>query len=245
MSEPERGEGGRGLLGFLTAMDVRAWRAAAVTVGLLGTAGAAFLFAKSRFGATLEGALESWLGGFAGSPWGLPATMAVFTVAAFVGAPQFLLIAACVIAFGPWLGFLYAWLATVASAAVTFGLGRALGRRALERLGGERLERLSRYVGRNAFVGSFMIRNVPSAPFIVVNMAFGVSRARFWSFLAGCALGVLPKTAVVALFGTSILTAVSGDGVWSSVIVAALAFAWLGLMLWVRTLLRRRSGVDD
>jgi uncharacterized membrane protein YdjX (TVP38/TMEM64 family) len=230
---------------FLTDMDSRAWRAGLVTLGLFGTIGAVFLFGKTQFGADLEGLLEQWLGGLAGSPWGLPATVLVFTAAAFVGAPQFLLIAACVIAFGPWLGFAYAWAATVASAAVTFGIGRLAGRKALERFGGRRLDRLSRFVGRNAFVGSFMIRNVPSAPFIVVNMAFGVSRARFWSFLAGCALGVLPKTAVVALFGTSILTAAVGDGVWSSLIVAGIALAWLGLMLWARGLLQRRGERDE
>lgn len=226
---------------FLTDMDSRAWRAAVVTVGLIGSVAAVFLFGKTQLGADLEGLLEQWLGGFAGSPWGLPATVLVFTAAAFVGAPQFLLIAACVIAFGPWLGFLYAWLATVISAAVTFGLGRLAGRKTLERFGGRRLDRLSRFVGRNAFVGSFIIRNLPSAPFIVVNMAFGVSRARFWSFLAGCALGVLPKTAVVALFGTSILTAAVGDGVWSSLIVAAIAVLWLGLMLLARGWLQRRA----
>ena len=36
---------------------------------------------------------------------------------AFIGAPQFILIAACVVAFGPSLGFFYSWAATVASAA--------------------------------------------------------------------------------------------------------------------------------
>lgn len=231
----------RRLWTFLTEMDARAWRAAAVTAGLFLTIGAVFLFGKTQLGADLEGLLEDWLGGFAGSPWGLPATILVFIVAAFVGAPQFLLIAACVIAFGPWTGFLYSWIATVASAAVTFGLGRLAGRRALERFGGRRLDRLSQFVGRNAFVGSFVIRNVPSAPFIVVNMAFGLTRARFWSFLAGCALGVLPKTAVVALFGASILTAATGDGIWSSAIVAAIALAWLGLMLWARGWLQRRA----
>ena len=230
---------------FLTEMDARAWRAAAVTLGLFAATGLVFLLGRTAFGAEAEHWLESWLGGFAGSPWGLPATVVVFTVAAFVGVPQFLLIAACVIAFGPWLGFTYAWAATVASAAATFALGRFAGRRALERFSGKRLDRLSKFVGRNAFVGSFIIRNVPSAPFIVVNMTFGVSRARFWSFLAGCALGVLPKTVVVALFGTSIMTAAVGDGVWSSLIIAAVAIAWLGLMLWARGLLQRRGEASE
>jgi uncharacterized membrane protein YdjX (TVP38/TMEM64 family) len=96
-------------------------------------------------------------------------------------------------------------------------------------------------VGRNAFVGSFIIRNVPSAPFIVVNMAFGVSKARFASFLAGCALGVLPKTALVAFFGGSVMTAVTGDGIWTSLILLATAIGWLGLVLAMRAVLERRA----
>ncbi|MEY3840912.1 MAG: hypothetical protein RLZZ542_22, partial [Pseudomonadota bacterium] len=94
---------------------------------------------------------------------------------------------------------------------------------------------------------SFMIRNVPSAPFIVVNMAFGATRASFPAFLTGCALGVLPKTALVAFFGGAVVSAVSGDGVWTSLILAGVAVVWLGLMLGVRELVKRReraSGAD-
>ena len=165
----------------------------------------------------------------------------VFTVSAFFGAPQFILIAACVVAFGPWFGFLYSWIATVASAGVTYWLGRGPTARLLERHGGETIGRLTRFVGKNAFYASFMIRNVPSAPFIVVNMAFGAARASFPGFLTGCALGVLPKTALVAFFGGSFMTAVSGDGIWTSAILAGVALAWLGLMLIVRERVKRRE----
>jgi len=233
------------LWSFLLTMDARAWRAVLVTLGLIAAMTAVFLLGKSALGLETEQELERWLSGFAGSGWGLPVVVAVFTVAAFVGAPQFLLIAACVVAFGPWQGFLYAWIATVVSAGVTFYVGRAVGLSTLERFGGRRLNRLSQFVGRNAFVGSFIIRNVPSAPFIVVNMAFGVSSASFAGFLSGCALGVLPKTAIVAAFGGSFMTAVRGDGVWSSAILAAIALAWLGLMLLARSWLRRRAGLPQ
>jgi uncharacterized membrane protein YdjX (TVP38/TMEM64 family) len=229
------------LWSFLLAMDARAWRAIAVTAGLFASIALIFLFGRTTIGVETERELEAWLGGFDGSPWGLPATIAVFTLAAFIGAPQFLLIAACVVAFGPWSGFLYAWIATVVSAAVTFYVGRIAGAKALSRFGGDKLNRLSRFVGRNAFMGSFIIRNVPSAPFIVVNMAFGLSRASFPGFLAGCALGVLPKTALVAFFGGSFMTAVAGDGVWTSAILAAVGVAWLGLMLAARAVLERRA----
>ena len=226
---------------FLFDMEARAWRAVLVTVGLFAATGAVFLLGKSALDLGAEARLEAWLGGLADTGWGLPATVLLFTAAAFLGAPQFLLIAACVVAFGPWEGFLYAWAATVVSAAVTFGVGRAIGARSLERFGGGTMNRMSRFVGRNAFVGSFIIRNVPSAPFIVVNMAFGVSRARFSSFLAGCALGVLPKTGLVAFFGGSVMTAVTGDGVWTSAILAGVGVAWLALMLGMRAVLERRA----
>jgi uncharacterized membrane protein YdjX (TVP38/TMEM64 family) len=145
------------------------------------------------------------------------------------------------VAFGPWFGFLYSWIATIASAGVTYWMGRGPTARLLARHGGRTVGRLTRFVGKNAFYASFMIRNVPSAPFIVVNMAFGAARASFPMFLAGCALGVLPKTALVAFFGGSFMTAVSGDGVWTSAILAGVALAWLALMLAVREIVRRRE----
>lgn len=231
----------RWILDFLSNMEARRWRAVLATIVVLGAMTALFAVGKSQLGLDAEARLEAWLGGFRHGPWGLPAAVIVFTVSAFFGAPQFILIAACVVAFGPWFGFLYSWIATVASAAVTYWMGRGPTARLLERHGGKTVGRLTRFVGQNAFYASFMIRNVPSAPFIVVNMAFGAARASFPGFLAGCALGVLPKTALVAFFGGSFMTAVSGDGVWTSAILAGVALAWLGLMLGVREWVRRRE----
>lgn len=226
---------------FLSNMEARRWRAVLATALLLGAMIALFAVGKSQLGLEAEGRLEDWLAGFRQGPWSLVAAIVVFTVSAFFGAPQFILIAACVVAFGPWFGFLYSWIATVVSAGVTYWLGRGPTARLLARHGGKTVGRLTRFVGKNAFYASFMIRNVPSAPFIVVNMAFGAARASFSGFLAGCALGVLPKTALVAFFGGSFMTAVSGDGIWTSAILAGVALAWLALMLVVRELVKRRE----
>jgi len=231
----------RWIFDFLSNMEARRWRALAATALLLAAMIALFALGKTQLGLGAEARLEAWLGGFRHGPWGLPATVVVFTVAAFLGAPQFILIAACVVAFGPWYGFAYSWAATVVSAGATYWLGRGPTARLLARHGGRTVGRLTRFVGENAFYASFMIRNVPSAPFIVVNMAFGAARASFVGFLGGCALGVLPKTALVAFFGGSFMTAVSGDGVWTSAILAGVALAWLALMLVVREIVRRRE----
>jgi len=231
----------RWIIDFLSNMEARRWRAVLATALLLGAMIALFAVGKSQLGLEAEGRLEDWLAGFRQGPWGLVAAIVVFTISAFFGAPQFILIAACVVAFGPWFGFLYSWIATVVSAGVTYWLGRGPTARLLARHGGKTVGRLTRFVGKNAFYASFMIRNVPSAPFIVVNMAFGAARASFPGFLAGCALGVLPKTALVAFFGGSFMTAVSGDGIWTSAILAGVALGWLALMLLVRELVKRRE----
>jgi uncharacterized membrane protein YdjX (TVP38/TMEM64 family) len=231
----------RRVVDFLLNMEAKRWRTLAVTLLLLAGIIALFALGKTQLALGADDRLEHWLAGYRIGPWGLAAAVLVFTLSAFIGVPQFLLIAACVVAFGPWFGFLYSWIATIASAAVTYWLGRGPTARTLERYGGGTVERIRKFVGRNAFSASFIIRNVPSAPFIVVNMAFGAVRASFPAYLAGCALGVLPKTALVAFFGGSFMAAVSGDGIWTSVILAAVAGVWLVLMLAVREWVKRRE----
>lgn len=231
----------RRFLDFILNMEARRWKAALATALLLGATLGLLALGKTQLGLATEAKLEAWLQGYAGSPWAFAATIVLFVVSAFIGAPQFILIAACVVAFGPSLGFFYSWAATVVSAGVTYWMGRGPTARLLDRVGGRTLDRLKRFVGRNAFYASFMIRNVPSAPFIVVNMAFGATRANFWLFLAGCTLGVLPKTALVSFFGGAVVSAVSGDGVWTSLILAGVAVIWLALMLGVREWVKRRE----
>lgn len=231
----------RRLLDFILNMEAARWRTLAAGVLLLGAMAGLLLAGKAMLGLEAEHRMEAWLQGYAGSPMAFVATVILFVAAAFVGAPQFILIAACVVAFGPSLGFAYSWVATIVSAGVTYWMGRGPAARLLDRLGGATVERLTRFIGKNAFYASFIIRNVPSAPFIVVNMAFGATRASFPAFLIGCALGVLPKTALVAFFGGAVAAAAKGDGVWTSAILAGVAVVWLGLMLAVREWVKRRE----
>lgn len=141
---------------------------------------------------------------------GLPVAIAVFVATAYVGAPQALLIGACVLAFGSVDGFWYSWLATIVSGAVTFHGGRAVrvadqnGEAAPSAL---HIQRLS----KNGFLASFVMRFVPGPPFILVNMALAAARIRFWPYMAGLAIGVLPKTAIIAFAGGSLVHAFEGE----------------------------------
>lgn len=155
--------------------------------------------------------VTSWMETLSGSPWGVVAVVAVFCVAAFVGVPQFALIAAAIAVFGPWYGAGYSWVANMVSGALTFWIGRAAGEQAFRRYAGASAQRLSRFVGRNALVTSAVVRNVPTGPFLLVNMAFGVSNAKFRDYWIGMGLGIIPKIALVAFAGRSLLAALQGN----------------------------------
>ncbi len=230
---------------FIVNLDAKAIRAVWVSALLLGLVGAVFLIGKSPWGQAVTLALEAWMRQYQHSPMAIVIVTLVFCLSALFGAPQFVLIAACVVAFGPWWGFTYSWVATVISAAMTFYMGRFAGAGLMHRFAGGSLDRLSAYIGQNAFSASFIVRNIPSAPFIVVNMAFGASRASFLGFITGCALGILPKTALVAMFGSSYATLMKG-GNWKMALgMAALALLWLGLMLLARRVLERGKNKSE
>ena len=234
----------RKVASFLNSMDESAWRAVFVSTCLfLGVAimlvvGKSIIFADTADNSLID-RLQEVLLALRSSPLGLPVVVILFCLAAFIGAPQFLLITLAVTAFGPVQGFGYAWFATICSMALTFWVGRAAGEEVVRKYGGDLTNRLSRFVGKNDLWASAVVRNVPTAPFIVVNMAFGVSQARFWRYLLGSALGTLPKHLIVAFGGQAVITAVQGN-LW----IAAAAFA-VSMLIWIPLVLMARNRVAN
>lgn len=163
------------------------------------------------------------------SRYGIPLLIGMFCVGAYFGIPQFLLIAGAVVSFGPWAGFGLSWLATMCSGTLTFLTGRVLGEGAVRRFGGARLNRVSTFLGANAFFASALVRTVPAGPFVLVNMTFGASRARYLAFVGGMALGSLPKIALVAFAGKSLMAAMAGSMPLAFGMALAFVLLWLGL----------------
>ena len=230
----------RRLLQFLSNMDAQAWRTLAVSFVLFGGVGLVFVFGAQVLGFGGADTVERWMGAASG-PWALPLAVLAFAALAFIGVPQIMLIAAAVVAFGPTLGFAYSWIGTMVSSLVGFYLGRAAGAKALERFSGEGVQRFMRLIARNGFFASFVVRLVPSAPFIVVNMAAGVTPMRVFDFTLGTAIGIVPKIVLTAFAGGSIVRLMKGDVgrevVWLVLIVAI----WIGLGWAARAWLRSRE----
>ncbi|MCA8898308.1 MAG: VTT domain-containing protein [Hyphomonas sp.] len=193
------------------------------------------VFALGKLGVLPDGAaLDSWMEGMGDSPWGLPALIVVFCAAAFFGMPQFALIALAVAVFGPWTGAAYAWIATMASGALTFWVGRLAGEEMFRRYAGRTANRMAGFIGRNAFVASAVVRNVPTGPPLMVNMAFGVSRAGFLPYWAGMAIGIVPKILLIAFAGRSLIAALAGNPVTAIATALAGVAVYAAVAVWMR-----------
>lgn len=161
----------------------------------------------------------------------------VFIFASFIGAPQWALITACVLGFGPLMGAFYAWFATLISASVNFGLARILGQKRLMKFTGPRLTKILEKVEKNGMLWSFVVRLVPTGPFILVNLAAGVSTIKYRAFITGTALGIIPKILVVGLIAKGVF--VGMDRQLVSLLFIGLAVLAIVLTLWLQKRFRQ------
>ncbi len=213
-------------------------RRAALAFVLFGGVGLVFLFGAGLLGLSGAETARAWLAAARG-PWALPAAIACFAALAFLGAPQFVLIAAAVAVFGPTRGAAYSWIGTLVSALIGFGLGRAWGARLLAQVPGETLRRFVALIARNGFIASLAIRLAPFAPFVVVNMAAGVSGMSLPAFALGTAIGIVPKILLTAFAGSSVVAALGGGGFVPVLLLVVAAAVWIACGVLAGRWLRR------
>jgi uncharacterized membrane protein YdjX (TVP38/TMEM64 family)/phosphatidylserine/phosphatidylglycerophosphate/cardiolipin synthase-like enzyme len=157
--------------------------------------------------------IVAWAHDFGARWWAPLVVIAAYTPACFVMFPRPLITLAGVVAFGPWLGFLYALLGIVGSSAVTYYAGRRMRRDTVRRLAGPKLDRIVAVLRKHGLLAMTLLRLVPLAPFAVEGMVAGAVRLKLWHLLAGTAIGMLPGTLATTLFGDQLERAASGGGV--------------------------------
>lgn len=173
-----------------------------------------------------------------GRHFGPGAAIAAFAAACVAVVPLTFLTLVTIVAFGPAEGFLCVLAGASLGGAVSYGMGRMLGREVVERLAGERVNLLSRRLAGRGLLAVAAVRLVPVAPFAVVNLVIGASHIRLRDFLLGNALGMTPGTLAIALFLDQIMTALTTPGP-GSIALAALSLLLIvlggwGLTRWMR-----------
>jgi len=164
--------------------------------------------------------VSTWLEPHRHAWYALPMVMLLFIALAFV--PVVLLIAATGLAFGPVLGPVYAMAGCLASGSVGFAIGRWMGRRRVEQIGGERIARISRALKENGTLAVFLVRKVP-APFTLSNIVAGASSVGYRDFPVGTALWMGAFVIALAGFGFQLTKALRDPS----------PITWLGAALFI------------
>ena len=118
--------------------------------------------------------------------------------------------------FGPYWGFLWVWIGAMLGAAGGFLIGRTLGREFAASLIGSRLQKYDAAIERNGFATVLYLRLI-YFPFTPMNFGMGLTRVRFWDYMAGTGLGIIVGTFIFTFFiGT--LKTVWASGRWADLI---------------------------
>jgi len=169
--------------------------------------------------------------------WGPALFFALYVGLALIPSPKALLTAAGGALFGLWAGAALSLAAALVGAVISFGVGRMLGREAVDRLIHGRLARVDALLADHGLSAVLIVRLVPLVPFIAINYASGLSGVKFRHYVLGSALGMVPGSLAYAALGAY------GTNPWglaaagSALIILVVGGSW-----WARRLDARRVG---
>jgi uncharacterized membrane protein YdjX (TVP38/TMEM64 family) len=166
--------------------------------------------------------------------WAPIVVMLVYTPATFVMFPRPLLTLLTVIAFGPWLGFVYGMTGILLAAVATYYAGQVLPHQTVNRLAGDRLDDLSGALRRHGLLSVLALRVLPAAPFAVEGMIAGAARIKLWQYIAGTFLGMLPGVLTTTIFGDQMATALEDVSKINYWVVGAAAVVFVVIIYFVR-----------
>lgn len=225
---------------------VRASRAASIVRWISLGALAVGLVLLAR-GLPLERALSMVDGVVRGSgAWGPLIFGAAYVLGALLLLPGSVLTLAAGALFGPLLGTAAVSVASTATAALAFLIGRYAARGAVEGAARRRpvFGAIDRAVGEGGWRVVALLRLSPVVPFSIGNYLFGVTRVRFVPYVLASWLAMLPATFLYVYLGhagRSGLTAASGAGTERTPAEWALLGAGLVATVVVTVLLTRRA----
>lgn len=172
----------------------------------------------------------------AAGAWGPVLYVLLYLALSLIPYPRALLTVVGGALFGLPAGAALALLAALAGAVVSFGLGRLIGRTAVDRLIKGRLARVDALLRDHGLASVLILRLAPVMPYIAINYAAGLSRVRLRHFVLGSTIGMIPGSLAYAALGAY------GLEPWGLVAAGTtLTLLLLGGAWWARRLGARRD----
>jgi phosphatidylserine/phosphatidylglycerophosphate/cardiolipin synthase-like enzyme/uncharacterized membrane protein YdjX (TVP38/TMEM64 family) len=163
------------------------------------------------------GVVRGVLDAIRSGPMGDIGVFAAFSVAAAVGVPVTLLIAAVGAALGAAPALVICLAGVAVSAALGFAIGRRIPATARERRLGGRMGVVAARLKDRSVLALAILRNIPIAPYAIVNIACGATPIGWVAFLTGTLLGMAPGIVLASVFGEAL-----GDWLADPTLIGAL-----------------------
>jgi uncharacterized membrane protein YdjX (TVP38/TMEM64 family) len=157
--------------------------------------------------------------------------LVAYVVGGVIMVPVTLLVGVTAMVYASFWGALYAWIGCLLSALTTFLIGSKLGKQTVRKLAGKRLNRLSRQIAKQGILSMAIVRNIPVAPYTMVNVIAGASHIKLRDFLIGTALGMLPGILAITIFADRLLHTIKEPD-WINGLIALTLAATLILGNW-------------
>lgn len=157
-----------------------------------------------------------------------------------IGFPRQVVCLTAGVVYGFWLGFLYATIATIVGAVITYSwalwLGQDWGKKYLAH---SKLKKINRFIQENPFNAVLMCRLMPIGSSVVLNTTAGVVGIGWLPFLGATFLGSMPQTIVFVLLGSGVRIGHTGQIILSAVLFVM--SAGLGIFLMKRSFSKKND----
>ncbi len=166
-------------------------------------------------------------------PMGSMLVLLGYVVAVVLAVPVGILVLVGALVFGPWPGMLYTLCGMVAGAVVTYGIGHFTAGTLVESLGANKgVDKLSRAFKKRGLMTVILVRVVPVAPFVVVNMVAGAFKVSLKDYILGSFIGLLPATIIASLFADRLAAVLASPdaktyGALAAVVLVLVLGIWL------------------
>jgi len=175
------------------------------------------------------GKLVSDIEGLNSTLYGPAVAVAIVAIGGLIAVPITLLIVATMLVFGSIEGAVYGLLGSVSAAVLGYVAGQSLGQEFIRKIAGKKLNQVSRQLAKKGVMTVAIVRLIPVAPFVIINMVAGASHINLRNFTLGSIIGLVPGTIALAILTDGVIRAASEPSAYHLLLVGLL-LAVLGVV---------------
>lgn len=175
------------------------------------------------------------------SPFAPGISVLLFIILGFLMVPVTILIVLNSLLIGGWTGFFTTLTSSVSAAVIHYIVGRFLWRDTVRKLAGHKLNTLTEKLQKPGVFALTAVRLMPVAPFTIINIVAGTMRVRFWQYVLGTILGMLPGITGISFFSDRVYNILKNPSTESIAIGAGTVVILAAGVFLLRMIIIRRN----